>query len=82
MLRRRPPTTSPSAVDYARVVAEVERVLASGHVELLERLAFRSPARPSPSTTGARRPTSRCASLRPPVPQDLATAGARIRRTR
>jgi dihydroneopterin aldolase len=70
------------AVDYGAVVAEVERVLGAGHVDLLERQAgmvadalLALDARVSAVDVAVRK-------LRPPVPQDLATAGVRIRRTR
>lgn len=70
------------AVDYGAVVAAVERDLASGHVDLLERAA----GRVADAVLGL---DGRIAAvevvvrkLRPPVPADLATAGVRIRRTR
>ena len=70
------------AVDYGAVVAEVERVVGAGHVGLLEREA----ALVADALLGlderiaAVRVTIR--KLRPPVPQDLATAGVTVRRTR
>ena len=70
------------AVDYAAVVAEVERVLTAGHVDLLERQAtlvaealLALDARVLAVDLAVRK-------LRPPVPQDLATAGVRISRAR
>lgn len=70
------------AVDYGAVVAEVERVLDGGHVELLERQAvlvadalLALDARIGAVEVAVRK-------LRPPVPQHLATAGVRVRRTR
>ena len=70
------------AVDYGAVVAEVERVLGTGHVDLLERQAvlvaealLALDARVSAVEVVVRK-------LRPPVPQDLATAGVRVRRSR
>ena len=70
------------AVDYGAVVAEVERVLGAGHVDLLERQAvlvadalLALDARVSAVEVVVRK-------LRPPVPQDLATAGVRVRRSR
>jgi dihydroneopterin aldolase len=70
------------AVDYGAVVAEVERVLTAGHVDLLERQAglvadavLALDARVASVEVVVRK-------LRPPVPQDLATAGVRLRRTR
>ena len=70
------------AVDYGAVVAEVERVLLAGHVDLLERQAglvadavLALDGRIEAVEVVVRK-------LRPPVPQDLATAGVRVRRVR
>jgi dihydroneopterin aldolase len=70
------------AVDYGAVVAEVERVLSEGHVDLLERRAglvadavLALDGRITAVEVVLRK-------LRPPVPQDLATAGVRLRRSR
>ena len=70
------------AVDYGAVVAEVERVLLAGHVDLLERQAvlvvealLALDGRIAEVEVVVRK-------LRPPVPQDLATAGVRVSRTR
>lgn len=68
-------------VDYAAVAAEVERVLTGERFTLLERLAQRisevvlADERVSGVTVSVRK-------LRPPVPQQLATTGVRIVRTR
>ena len=68
------------AVDYGAVVAEVERMLSAGHVDLLERQAglvadalLALDDRVSAVEVAVRK-------LRPPVPQDLDTAGVRVRR--
>lgn len=70
------------AVDYGAIVATVERVLTEGHVDLLERQAglvadavLALDARVEAVDVVVRK-------LRPPVPQDLATAGVRLRRSR
>jgi 7,8-dihydroneopterin aldolase/epimerase/oxygenase len=70
------------AVDYGAVVAEVERVLTAGHVDLLERQAglvadalLAVDERVTAVDVAVRK-------LRPPVPQDLSTAGVRVRRAR
>ena len=70
------------AVDYGAVVAEVERVLAAGHVELLERLAYQVADAVIALDDRVLAVGVVVRKLRPPVPQDLATAGARIRRVR
>jgi dihydroneopterin aldolase len=68
-------------IDYGAVVASVERVVQSEHHQLLERLAQRiadevlADERVTAVTVAIRK-------LRPPVPQDLATSGVRIIRTR
>jgi dihydroneopterin aldolase len=70
------------AVDYGKVVTVVEHVLGAGHIDLLERQAgmvadalLGLDARVFAVEVAVRK-------LRPPVPQDLATAGVRIRRSR
>jgi dihydroneopterin aldolase len=70
------------AVDYGAVVAEVERVLTAGHVDLLERQAgivadalLALDGRIDAVGVVVRK-------LRPPVPQQLATAGVRLERRR
>jgi dihydroneopterin aldolase len=70
------------AVDYGAVVAAVERVLSDAHVDLLERQAglvadvvLALDDRVTAVEVVVRK-------LRPPVPQDLATAGVRLRRAR
>lgn len=70
------------AVDYGAVVAEVERVLGDGHVDLLERQAglVADALLALDGRVAAVEVTVR--KLRPPVPQDLATAGVRLRRAR
>lgn len=70
------------AVDYGAVVAEVERVLGEGHVELLERLAYRAADAIIALDDRVLAVGVVVRKLRPPVAQDLATAGARVRRVR
>lgn len=69
-------------VDYGALCALVEAVVATGHVVLLEHLAARiatavlaADGRIQSVGVGLRK-------LRPPVPQDLATAGVRTTRRR
>jgi len=70
------------AVDYGAVVAEVERVLRAGHVELLERLAVLVADAVLALDERVAAVEVVVRKLRPPVPQDLATAGVRVRRAR
>jgi dihydroneopterin aldolase len=70
------------AVDYGAVVAEVELLLCAGHMQLLERQAstvadalLALDARIASVTVTVRK-------LRPPVPQQLATAGVSVTRRR
>jgi dihydroneopterin aldolase len=69
-------------VDYGAVCDAVERAVGAGHVSLLERLAarvvdavFAVDPRIDAVEVAVRK-------LRPPVPQQLATSGVRIRRVR
>lgn len=68
-------------IDYAGLATEVERVLTAERFTLLERLAERlaevvlADARVLEVHVGVRK-------LRPPVPQQLATSGVRVRRER
>jgi dihydroneopterin aldolase len=68
-------------VDYGAVCAVVERVITTEQFALLERLAERlaevvlGDDRVAATTVAVRK-------LRPPVPQQLATAGVRITRSR
>ena len=69
-------------VDYGVLCDVVETVIDEGHVQLLERLAQLIADRLT-----AVDPRITCVEvavrkLRPPVPQDLATSGVRIRRAR
>lgn len=69
-------------VDYGVLCDVVETVIDEGHVQLLERLAQVIADRLT-----AVDPRITCVEvavrkLRPPVPQDLATSGVRIRRAR
>jgi dihydroneopterin aldolase len=70
------------AVDYGAVVTEVARVLAAGHVRLLERQA--ELVADAVLALDARIASVRVVirKLRPPVPQDLATAGVSVTRVR
>ena len=69
-------------VDYGAVCEAVDKVFGSGHIVLLEAVAesvcaavFAVDARITSVTVSVRK-------LRPPVPQDLATSGVRITRSR
>ena len=69
-------------VDYGAVCDAVEKVFGDGHIVLLEAVAeriaaavFAVDARISSVDVAVRK-------LRPPVPQDLATSGVRITRSR
>lgn len=69
-------------VDYGAVCDAVEKVFGGGHIVLLEAVAariadavFAVDARVASVTVAVRK-------LRPPVPQDLATSGVRITRSR
>ena len=70
------------AVDYGAVVAEVERVLSAGHVDLLERQATMVAEALLALDLRVAAVEVAVRKLRPPVPQDLATAGVRVRRAR
>ena len=70
------------AVDYGAVVALVERVLTAGHVDLLERQAALVADALLALDQRVLAVDVVVRKLRPPVPQDLATAGVRIRRAR
>jgi dihydroneopterin aldolase len=69
-------------VDYGAVCAAVERTVSAGHVSLLERLAalVADAVLAVDARIGAVDVVIR--KLRPPVPQQLATSGVRIRRNR
>lgn len=69
-------------VDYGAVCAAVERVAAAGHVSLLERLAEKVAAGVLAHDRRIRAVDVAIRKLRPPVPQQLATSGVRIHRTR
>lgn len=68
-------------VDYGAVAAAVEQVVTGERFGLLERLAERiaEVVLDQPRVTGV---TVAVRKLRPPVPQQLATSGVRIRRGR
>lgn len=68
-------------VDYGAVCASVERLVASGHVALLERLAERIAAEVL-SVPEVRAVEVAVRKLRPPVPQQIDTTGVRIHRVR
>ncbi|HEX9994461.1 MAG TPA: dihydroneopterin aldolase [Acidimicrobiales bacterium] len=68
-------------IDYGALAAAVERVVASEHHQLLERLAQRiaDVALDDPRVASV---TVVVRKLRPPVPQDLASSGVRVTRRR
>lgn len=70
------------AVDYGAVCAAVERVVAAGHVQLLERLAALVAEAVLGLDDRVVGVEVAVRKLRPPVPQLLRTAGVRVRRTR
>lgn len=70
------------AVDYGAVVAEVERVLTAAHVDLLERQAVLVADAVLALDGRIEAVDVAVRKLRPPVPQDLATAGVRVHRSR
>ena len=72
----------PDTVDYAVLCDVVETVIDEGHVQLLERLAQVTADRLLACDTRITAVTVAVRKLRPPVPQDLATSGVRIRRDR
>jgi dihydroneopterin aldolase len=69
-------------VDYAVLCDVVETVIDEGHVQLLERLAQAIADRLLACDTRMSAVEVAVRKLRPPVPQDLATTGVRIRRDR
>ena len=69
-------------VDYGILCDVVETVIDEGHVQLLERLAQAIADRVMAVDTRIEAVDVAVRKLRPPVPQDLATSGVRIRRTR
>lgn len=69
-------------IDYGRVCALVEEVVTTGRVGLLEHLAERVAAAVLAVDPRIGAVELAVRKLRPPVPQDLATSGVRIRRAR
>jgi len=69
-------------VDYGMLCDVVETVIDEGHVQLLERLAQLIADRVVATDTRITCVEVAVRKLRPPVPQDLATSGVRIRRDR
>jgi len=69
-------------VDYGALCALVEGVVAAGHVVLLEHLAARISTAVLAADGRIQSVTVSLRKLRPPVPQDLATAGVRTSRSR
>lgn len=69
-------------VDYGAVCAAVERAATSGHVALLERLGSELAAAVLAVDDRIAAVDVAVRKLRPPVPQDLATSGVRLRRAR
>jgi dihydroneopterin aldolase len=70
------------AVDYGAVVAAVSGALTSGHIDLLERQAGAVAEAVLGVDPRVEAVEVVVRKLRPPVPEDLATAAVRIRRTR
>lgn len=70
------------AVDYAAVLAAAQQALTAGHVDLLERAAglVADAVLAVDDRVAAVEVVVR--KLRPPVPQDVASAGVRLRRAR
>jgi 7,8-dihydroneopterin aldolase/epimerase/oxygenase len=71
-----------ATVDYGEVCGRVERVVGAGHVALLETLAERIAAAVLAADPAVDEVTVAVRKLRPPVPQQLATSGVRITRSR
>jgi 7,8-dihydroneopterin aldolase/epimerase/oxygenase len=69
-------------VDYGALCARAEQVVAAGHVALLETLAERIAAAVLDADGRIEEVTVAVRKLRPPVPQQLATSGVRVTRTR
>jgi dihydroneopterin aldolase len=70
-------------IDYGALCDVVEfTIIEGGHVRLLEALADRVAAAVLAADERITAVTLTVRKLRPPVPQDLATSGVRIRRTR
>jgi 7,8-dihydroneopterin aldolase/epimerase/oxygenase len=69
-------------VDYGGVCDAVERTVRAGHVALLERLAARVADAVLAVDPRIDAVEVALRKLRPPVPQQLATSGVRIRRDR
>jgi 7,8-dihydroneopterin aldolase/epimerase/oxygenase len=69
-------------VDYGAVCAAVERTVGAGHVALLERLAASVAGAVLAVDPAIASVEVAVRKLRPPVPQQLATSGVRIRRGR
>jgi dihydroneopterin aldolase len=69
-------------VDYGAVCAAVERAARAGHVALLERLGAELAAAVLAVDERIAAVDVAVRKLRPPVPQDLATSGVRLRRGR
>jgi dihydroneopterin aldolase len=70
-----------ATVDYGRVCADVERVITELQPQLLERLAERI-AEAVLVHDRVQEVTVAVRKLRPPVPQQLATSGVRVTRSR
>jgi dihydroneopterin aldolase len=69
-------------IDYGMLCDVVETVIDEGHVQLIERLAQVMADRLLATDTRVRAVTVAIRKTRPPVAQDLATSGVRIRRER
>lgn len=69
-------------VDYGALCTAIASVVATGHVSLLEHLAARVAEAVLAADERVVAVTVWLRKLRPPVPEDLSTAGVRITRTR
>jgi dihydroneopterin aldolase len=69
-------------VDYGELCARVETVVSAGHIDLLEAVAEQMAAAVLDADGRIEAVTVAVRKLRPPVPQQLATSGVRITRTR
>ena len=69
-------------VDYGSLCAVVDEVVTTGHVVLLEHLAARIAEAVLAADDRIAATTVWLRKLRPPVPEDLATSGVRITRTK
>jgi 7,8-dihydroneopterin aldolase/epimerase/oxygenase len=69
-------------VDYGELCRRIEEVVTAGHVALLETLAERIAASVLDADPRIESAEVAVRKLRPPVPQQLATSGVRVTRSR